>query len=94
MTKVTYEIVPHDGGWAYRSNGVYSESFASHDEALEAARIVMLEQQVGDEPVQISFQDETGRWREEHSDGGDRPEVEIVDLHGGIRPGQSPGPSA
>ncbi|MBP1852637.1 DUF2188 domain-containing protein [Rhizobium halophytocola] len=80
MVKVTYEIVKHDGGWAYRSNGVYSESFGSHAEALEAARIVMLEQQVGDEPVEISYQDERGTWREEYSDGGDRPEVEIVDL--------------
>jgi hypothetical protein len=39
----------------------------------------MQEQQVGDEPVTISFQDESGRWHEEYSDGGDRPEVEIVD---------------
>ncbi|MBC2774266.1 DUF2188 domain-containing protein [Rhizobium sp. AQ_MP] len=79
MVKITYEIVPHDGGWAYRLGGVYSEAFATHDQALEAARIVMEEQQVGDEPVTISYQDESGRWREEYSDGGDRPEVEIVD---------------
>lgn len=79
MVKITYEIVPHDGGWAYRLGGVYSETFASHDQALEAARIVMAEQQVGDESVTISYQDEAGRWREEYSDGGDRPEVEIVD---------------
>ena len=79
MVKVTYEIVKHDGGWAYRSNGVYSETFYSHADALAAARIVMLEQQVGDEPVEISYQDERGKWREEYSDGGDRPEVEIVD---------------
>ena len=26
-TKVTYEVVEHDGGWAYRVNGVYSETF-------------------------------------------------------------------
>jgi hypothetical protein len=26
MTKVTYEIVEHDGGWAYRFNGVFSET--------------------------------------------------------------------
>jgi hypothetical protein len=79
MVKITYEIVPHDGGWAYRLGGVYSETFPTHDQALEAARIVMEEQQVGDEPVTISYQDESGRWREEYSDGGDRPEVEIND---------------
>ena len=37
MTKVTYEIVEHDGGWAYRMNGVYSETFVSHDSARKAA---------------------------------------------------------
>lgn len=79
MVKITYEIVPHDGGWAYRLGGVYSEAFPTHDQALEAVRIVMEEQQVGDEPVTISYQDEDGRWREEYSDGGDRPEVEVID---------------
>ena len=24
MTQVTYEIVEHDGGWAYRVDGVFS----------------------------------------------------------------------
>mgnify|MGYP000008092205 FL=1 len=79
MVKIIYEIVPHDGGWAYRLGGAYSEAFPTHDQALEAARIVMEEQQIGDEPVTISYQDESGRWREEYSDGGDRPEIEIID---------------
>lgn len=79
MGKIIYEIVPHDGGWAYRAGGAYSEAFASHDEALEAVRIVVAEQQVGDEPVTISYQDENGKWLEEYSDGGDRPEIEVVD---------------
>ncbi len=79
MVKIIYEIVPHDGGWAYRLGPVYSEAFPTHDQALEAVRIVVAEQQVGDEPVTISYQDENGRWREEYSDGGDRPEIEVVD---------------
>ena len=79
MVKFVYEIVPHDGGWAYRAGGAYSETFATHDEALEAVRIVMAEQQLGDEPVTISYQNEEGKWVEEYSDGGDRPEVEVVD---------------
>ena len=79
MMKIIYEIVPHDGGWAYRLGDVYSESFATHDQAMEAVRIVVAEQQVGDEPVTISYQDENGRWREEYSDGGDRPEIEVID---------------
>ena len=36
MAKVTYEIVEHDGGWAYRVDGVYSETFPSHDLARRA----------------------------------------------------------
>jgi len=38
MTKVTYHIVEHDGGWAYQVDGTYSETFRSHDEAASAAR--------------------------------------------------------
>ena len=37
MTTVTYEIVQHDGGWAYRVDGVYSETFPSHDAAKAPA---------------------------------------------------------
>jgi hypothetical protein len=31
MTKITYEIVEHDGGWAYRVDGVFSETFPTHE---------------------------------------------------------------
>lgn len=33
---VTYEVVQHDGGWAYKVGGVFSETFATHAEALAA----------------------------------------------------------
>ncbi|MGE6741670.1 DUF2188 domain-containing protein [Allorhizobium pseudoryzae] len=79
MTKVTYKIVQHDGGWAYRVDDVFSETFPTHDDALAAARIAAAEQQVGGEPEEISWQDSTGKWHVEHSDGGDRPEAEVVD---------------
>ncbi len=39
MGKVTYEIVEHDGGWAYRLGTTYSETFRTHADALAAARI-------------------------------------------------------
>ncbi|QCI97330.1 DUF2188 domain-containing protein [Agrobacterium larrymoorei] len=79
MTKICYEIVEHDGGWAYRMDGAYSEAFPSHSDALQAAKIAAAEQQVGGEDEEISYQDERGRWHEEHSQGGDRPEAEVVD---------------
>ncbi|HBF30785.1 DUF2188 domain-containing protein [Rhizobium sp.] len=89
MVKVTYEIVPHDEGWAYRLNGAYSERFDSHDEALEAARIVVKELSLNDEPVRIIYQDENGKWRAEMSSGDDRPEVEILDRYQAAGPGHS-----
>ncbi|MGF9563798.1 DUF2188 domain-containing protein [Neorhizobium sp. JUb45] len=79
MTKVVYQVVRHDGGWAYRLDGAYSEAFPTHEDALAAARIVAAEQQVGGEPEEISWQDSKGVWHTEYSDGGDRPEAEVVD---------------
>jgi hypothetical protein len=37
MTKITYEVVEHDGGWAYQVDGVFSETFPSHNLARKAA---------------------------------------------------------
>ena len=31
MTRITYEIVEHDGGWAYKVGDVFSEPFRSRD---------------------------------------------------------------
>jgi hypothetical protein len=79
MTKVVYKVVQHDGGWAYRLGDVFSETFATHSDALQAARIVAAEQQVGGEPEEISWQDAKGVWHTEYSDGGDRPEADVED---------------
>ncbi|HEY1559405.1 MAG TPA: DUF2188 domain-containing protein [Caulobacteraceae bacterium] len=77
MTVVTYEIVEHDGGWAYRVGGVYSETFRSHDAAKAAARRAAGEQRVPGEEVGISWEDAEGRWHNEVTDGRDRPETEV-----------------
>ena len=37
MAHVTYRIVEHDGGWAYRVGGTFSETFPDHDSARAAA---------------------------------------------------------
>jgi hypothetical protein len=34
---------------------------------------------VGGDDEEISYQDESGHWHEEYSQGGDRPEAEVVD---------------
>lgn len=77
MTKVIYEIVEHDGGWAYRVAGSYSETFRTHDAAKAAARRAAMEQQRPGETAGISWEDEGGRWHEEVSSGDDRPEAVV-----------------
>ena len=43
MAEVTYEIVEHDGGWAYTFDGVFSETYPSHPAALKAAQAAAAE---------------------------------------------------
>jgi hypothetical protein len=77
MAKVTYEVVQHDGGWAYRVDGVYSETFPTHDKARHAAERAAHLQIVPGEETEISYEDKDGRWHDEHSSGGDRPNTDV-----------------
>jgi Uncharacterized protein conserved in bacteria (DUF2188) len=77
MTKLTYEIVEHDGGWAYRVDGVFSETFRSHDLARHAAERVVKLQALSGDPTDISYEDKDGRWHDEFSSGEDRPDTDI-----------------
>ncbi len=79
MSQITYKVVQHDGGWAYKVDDVFSETFPSHDDALAAAKDASARQSLAGETHGISFQDERGQWREEVSDGDDRPMTDIVD---------------
>lgn len=79
MSKVTYEIVEHDGGWAYRVGGTYSETFASHDLARQAAERAAKEQVVPGQATGISYEDRQGRWHNELSAADDRPETTVKD---------------
>lgn len=79
MVKVTYHVVTHDEGYAYRLGDVYSEPFATHDEALAAARQAAAAQQLADGDTEISWQDAEGNWHHEHADGADRPMADVVD---------------
>lgn len=77
MSKVTYQIVEHDGGWAYKLGDVYSETFRARQEAVEAAKAAAAEQQLAGRTEGISYQDADGNWREEIAAGDDRPEAEV-----------------
>ena len=77
MPKVTYHIVEHDGGWAYRVGDVFSETFPSHDLARKAAEQAAAGQRVGGQTTDISYEDSQGRWHEETAKGGDRPDTGV-----------------
>jgi hypothetical protein len=79
MSKVTYEIVEHDGGWAYKLGTTYSETFPSHADALAAAKIAAAEQQVAGRTEGIEYEDSEGKWHGEVAPGDDRPQTEVSD---------------
>lgn len=78
MAKVHYRVVQHDGGWAYKLGDVFSEPFPSKVVATAAARRVAAEQHVPGDTVHIEYQDEAGVWHTELSEGGDRPDADVV----------------
>ena len=77
MSKVTYEIVEHDGGWAYRADGVFSEPFPTHDLAHQAAERAAGEQLVPGQTTGIIYEDKSGHWHEDLADGKDRPHTSV-----------------
>lgn len=77
MTHVTYEIVEHDGGWAYKVGDVFSETFATRQQAREAAEIAASEQETSGPDEAIEYEDENGIWHEEQTSGEDRPETDV-----------------
>ena len=79
MSEVTYEIVEHDGGWAYKVEGVFSEAFPSHAAALAAARAAAAEQRVPGRTEIIQYEDAQGHWHTETARGSDRPDTQIKD---------------
>ncbi|MGF7007141.1 hypothetical protein J2Y52_002635 [Aminobacter sp. BE110] len=79
MAKLLYEIVQHDGGWAYKVGETYSETFPSHEDALRAAETAAAEQRVAGSTDGIQYEDADGRWHDEVARGDDRPDTEVSD---------------
>ncbi|MDF2618334.1 MAG: hypothetical protein K0S00_993 [Xanthobacteraceae bacterium] len=77
MAHITYQIVEHDGGWAYKLGDVFSETFPTHDEARRAAERVAHEQSRPGETTSIEYEDRSGKWHEETARGDDRPDAEV-----------------
>ncbi|QFY62817.1 hypothetical protein FZ934_20910 (plasmid) [Rhizobium grahamii] len=79
MTRLSYHVGEHDGGYGYRLGDVWSETFADHDAALSAAKSAAQRQHFEGSNAEISYQLPDGRWQSEHVDGGDRPDTEVVE---------------
>jgi len=82
MAQVTYDIVEHDGGFAYKVGDVFSETYPTHQAAHAAAVSAAGRQQLEGESDAIQYQDSKGQWHEEQAEGGDRPETEVEDSLG------------
>jgi hypothetical protein len=77
--KVVYQIVQHDGGWAYKVGTVLSEPFPTHEAAHAAAAAAAERQRHAGQTEAIEYEDTSGKWHEELADGGDRPDTELDD---------------
>jgi hypothetical protein len=79
MPDIAYEIVEHDGGWAYKVDDVFSETFPTHAAALKAAQIAAQEQEAPGETEVIEYEDAKGKWHTETARGSDRPHTVVKD---------------
>jgi hypothetical protein len=77
LSHITYHIVAHDGGWAYKAEDVFSETFATREQAKAAAELAAREQRIAGETMEILYEDENGKWRREYTSGRDRPETDV-----------------
>lgn len=77
MTRITYEIVEHEDGWAYKLGDVFSETYGSHAEATEAAEQAAEGHMRSGSDEVIEYEDEDDVWHEETAPGDDRPEAEV-----------------
>jgi hypothetical protein len=79
MSAVTYQVIQHDGGWAYKVDGAFSEPFATHSDALKAAGIAAQNQRAPGQTDVIEYEDNMGKWHTETASGSDRPSTSVKD---------------
>jgi hypothetical protein len=79
MSRLNYEVVQHDEAWAYKVGDVFSETFATREEAHAAAEDAAAKHRLAGEDEQIEYQDPRGAWHEEAADGDSRPDTDVVD---------------
>jgi hypothetical protein len=79
MAKLEYRIVEHDGGWAYKLDAVFSDTFRHRADAVKAAKRAAAEQRAPGDDVGITYEDANGVWHSELADGHDRPETSVIE---------------
>lgn len=79
MASVRYTVVQHDGGWAYRAGGIYSETFPTREDAHAAAEAAAERQRLAGETTDIEYEDASGHWQHELARGDDRPATVVSD---------------
>ena len=79
MTKVVYEVVRHESGWAYKVDDVLSETFPTHEAAHKAAAQAAERQRHAGTTEGIEYEDKSGHWHQEVAEGTDRPDTEVDD---------------
>jgi hypothetical protein len=64
MTYIAYEIIRHDGGWAYKLGDTVSGTFASQQDAIEGARSAAARQKMaqGDIVVREQISENAGKY--------------------------------
>ena len=77
MSKITYKVVEHDGGWAYEANGTYSEPYATRDLVARLRNSPRPSTPRPGETTRISYEDEKGRWEHQVDSGTDRPKTRV-----------------
>ena len=76
---VTYRIVEHENGYAYRVGDTISETFATRAAAHRAAEAAAAEQTAPGEATEILYETQDGEWRRQDVSGRDRPQTEVQD---------------
>ena len=72
MAKVTYRIVKHEDGWAYKVGEVFSETFRSHHTVTDLyGAYEIRDLPPGSYTLRV--------WHEELDPGSDRPETTVED---------------
>ncbi|MBY5368737.1 MULTISPECIES: DUF2188 domain-containing protein [Rhizobium] len=62
MADITYQVVPHDNGWAYKLGDTLSETYATADEAIVHAKDAASRQKIGDGDALLAYPSPDGGW--------------------------------